>query len=80
MSYKHISSKEEFNREKKRRHTRIFTDSFGVYQEDNYENKFFTNKKEQKYREKMIEDGYEIRFEYLNLKDFSTRVQWIKYS
>lgn len=80
MAYKYISSKEEFNKKDKRKHTRIFTDSFGLYQEDNYENKFFTDKKEQKYRKDMIDDGYEIRFEYLNLEDLSTRIQWIKCS
>jgi len=80
MSYIHISSKEEKNKKGKTRHTRIFSDSYGLYQEDNYENKFFTDKQEDKYREKMINNGYEVRFEYLNLSDFSTRIQWIKYT
>jgi hypothetical protein len=80
MSYKHISSKVVFNKNGKRKHARIFTDGYGVYQEDNYENKFYTNISEEKYRKNMINSGYEIRFEYLNLKDYSTRIQWIKWS
>jgi hypothetical protein len=78
MSYKHISSEKVKNKQGKIRHIRKFSDSYGFYQEDNYENNFFTDKKEEKYREKMFNDGYVIRFEYLNLSNLSTRIQWIK--
>lgn len=79
MAFKHISSSEEI-RNNERKHTRTFSDSFGLYQEDNYGKKFFRGNEEEEYKNKMIKDGYVLRFEHIDLKNLSTRIQWIKYA